>query len=103
MKAMKTVSKVMSAVQSRKVVAIVRGFDAEVCLKLAEAYVSSGIGLMEVTFDQSRPDGLERSAKAIEALSRRFADEQASSRFSRRHFSAPPLSRPSRLPCPTFP
>ena len=32
-----SVSKVMLAVQSRKVVAIVRGFDAEVCLKLAEA------------------------------------------------------------------
>ena len=70
-----SVSKVMEAVRNRKVVAIVRGFDAEVCLKLAEAYISSGIGLMEVTFDQSRPDGLERSAKAIEALSRRFGDD----------------------------
>ena len=70
-----TVSKVMSAVQSRKVVAIVRGFDTEVCLKLADAYTRGGIGLMEVTFDQSRPDGLERTVKAIEALVRNFGDD----------------------------
>ena len=70
-----SVSKVMEAVRSRKVIAIVRGFDAETCLKLADAYTKSGIGLMEVTFDQSRPDGLERTVKAIEALVGHFGDD----------------------------
>ena len=70
-----SVSKIMAAVRSRKVVAIVRGFDAEVCLKLADAYIRGGIGLMEVTFDQSRPDGPERTVKAIEAISRHFGDD----------------------------
>ncbi len=69
-----SVSQVMEAVRSRKVVAIVRGFDAETCLKLADAYTKGGIGLMEVTFDQSRPDGPERTVKAIEALVGHFGD-----------------------------
>lgn len=39
-----------------KVVAIVRGVYGEDCLKLAKAMYEGGIRLMEVTFDQTKPD-----------------------------------------------
>ena len=70
-----SVSKVVEAVRARRVVAIVRGFDADVCLRLAEVYAQNGIGLVELTFDQSRPDGPARTAEAIRALSTHFGDD----------------------------
>lgn len=71
----KTIASVVGAVRANKVVAIVRGFDADVCLRLAEVYVQNGIRLVEITFDQSRADGPARTAQAIKALASRFGDE----------------------------
>lgn len=46
---------VVETVAAKRVIAIVRGFAPETCLKLAEAYVKGGIGLVEVTFNQQAP------------------------------------------------
>jgi 2-dehydro-3-deoxyphosphogluconate aldolase/(4S)-4-hydroxy-2-oxoglutarate aldolase len=58
-----------------KVVAIVRGFAPDICLKLADSYRQGGIRLVEVTFNQKAPDTWKDTAAAIKAIRREFADE----------------------------
>jgi len=64
---------VRKAVLGRKVVAIVRGFGPETCLRLAEAYAKGGLGLVEVTFDQRAPETWKDTAASIAAIRERFA------------------------------
>lgn len=58
-----------------KVVAIVRGFAPDVCLKLADAYRRGGIRLVEVTFNQKAPETWKDTAAAIKAIRNEFAGE----------------------------
>ena len=44
------------AVRQGRIVAIVRGFAPDICLRLAESYVKGGIRLVEVTFAQKAPE-----------------------------------------------
>ena len=60
-------------VRGRKVIAIIRGFAPETCLRLAEAYAKGGIGLVEVTFNQKEPESWRDTAAAIRAIRERFA------------------------------
>ncbi len=53
-------------------IAIIRGFRPEICLKLAEAYARGGIGLVEVTFNQKDPASWADTAAAIRAIGERF-------------------------------
>lgn len=66
---------VIQSVRARKVVAIIRGFAPDVCLKLAEAYAKGGIGLVEVTFNQKAPETWMDTATAIAAIRDRFAGD----------------------------
>ena len=66
---------VIQSVRARKVVAIIRGFAPDVCLKLAEAYAKGGIGLVEVTFNQKAPETWKDTATAIAAIRDRFAGD----------------------------
>ena len=61
------------AVREKRIVAIVRGFAPDICLKLAEAYAKGGIGLVEVTFNQRAPETWKDTATAIKAIRERFA------------------------------
>jgi len=61
------------AVREKRIVAIVRGFAPDICLKLAEAYAKGGIGLVEVTFNQRAPETWKDTATAIRAIRERFA------------------------------
>ncbi|MBO5939787.1 MAG: bifunctional 4-hydroxy-2-oxoglutarate aldolase/2-dehydro-3-deoxy-phosphogluconate aldolase [Kiritimatiellae bacterium] len=58
-----------------KVVAIVRGFAPDICLKLADAYRRGGIRLVEVTFNQKAPETWKDTAAAIKAIREEFAGE----------------------------
>ena len=58
-----------------KVVAIVRGFSAEICVRLADAYRRGGIRLVEVTFNQREPETWKDTAAAIKAIRGEFDDE----------------------------
>ena len=40
-----------SAVREGRIIAIIRGFAPDTCLRLAEAYAKGGIRLVEVTFN----------------------------------------------------
>jgi 2-dehydro-3-deoxyphosphogluconate aldolase/(4S)-4-hydroxy-2-oxoglutarate aldolase len=70
-------SEIEKLVLETKVVAIVRGFAPEVCVKLADAYRRGGIRLMEVTFNQKSPETWKDTAAAIAAVRREFAGELA--------------------------
>lgn len=64
---------VIDVVYQSKIVAIVRGFDPEVCVKLAEAYAKGGIRLVEVTFPQAKPEDWTKTTTAIKTISERLA------------------------------
>ena len=64
---------ILKALGETKVVAIIRGMDPDVCLKLAESYLSGGIRLVEVTFDQTGDP--RKTVDAIAAIRREFAKD----------------------------
>lgn len=62
-------------VETTKVVAIIRGMEPEICLRLAETYRESGIRLVEVTFDQTGDP--QATVDAIREIGSRFGAEMA--------------------------
>lgn len=64
---------IIQSVREKRVVAIIRGFDPDICLRLAEAYAKGGIGLVEVTFNQCAPETWKDTASAIKAIREHFA------------------------------
>ena len=60
-------------VRDGRIIAIIRGFAPEVCLKLAEAYHAGGIRLVEVTFNQKAPETWKDTAAAIRSIREHFA------------------------------
>lgn len=63
---------VIEQIKKNKVIAIVRGIDAEKCLEVARALYAGGIRLMELTYDQSHPGTWETTAGAIGAIAKEF-------------------------------
>jgi len=58
----------INLILEKKIIAICRGIYGEGLLKLAAALARGGVGLIEVTFDQSDPDNLIKTGDAIRAL-----------------------------------
>ena len=54
-----------------KVIAIIRGYKPEECLRLTE-YAKGGIRMVEVTFDQRSPETWRETFAAIKAIKERF-------------------------------
>ena len=61
-----------SVVRERKIIAIIRCFAPDTCLRLAEAYAAGGIALVEVTFNQREPETWKDTARAIRVIRERF-------------------------------
>lgn len=55
------------------IIAIIRGFEPDVCLRLAEAYGKGGINMVEVTFNQKAPETWKDTAAAIRSIKDHFA------------------------------
>jgi len=60
-------------IQKSKVIAIVRGLSPEYMVKLAEALYEGGIDLMEVPFNQAKPETWKDTAAAIKAVAEHMA------------------------------
>ena len=60
------------ALMDTRIVAIIRGFAPEICLKLAESYFKGGIRFVEVTFNQKVPDTWKDTTEAIRSIKARF-------------------------------
>ena len=61
-------------VKERKIVAIVRGLSPEYLIRLGHAFEEGGIGMMEVTYNQSAPETWKDTARGIEAVEKEFGD-----------------------------
>lgn len=65
---------IIQKVLDKKIVAIVRGVYGEDCVNLARALCEGGIELLEVTFDQSKPESLNRTSDTIRQLVQALGD-----------------------------
>ena len=65
---------IIKAVYEHKVIAIIRGMEPEICVKLAEAFYAGGIRMIEVTFNQAKPDEFYKTADAIRAIREKLGD-----------------------------
>lgn len=66
---------VIRTVLDAKIIAIIRGFPPETCVRLAEAYLKGGIRMVEVTFPQADPASWKKTSEAIRTISTQFAGE----------------------------
>lgn len=66
---------IIQSVKDNRVIAIIRGFSPDVCLKLAESYLAGGLKMVEVTFNQKAPETWADTAAAIKAIRARFSGE----------------------------
>ena len=64
-------AEVLKALAETRLVAIIRGMDPAICVRLAEAYAEGGIRLVEVTFDQTGDP--RKTIDAIRAIREGFA------------------------------
>lgn len=63
---------VIQAIETEKVIAIVRGVSPDQCMRVADALYAGGIRLMEVTFDQKNPASFRTTADAIAAIGKAY-------------------------------
>ena len=68
---------IIGQILEQKLIAIVRGVYGTDCLKLAKALYAGGIGLMEVTFDQSRQEDHKKTADTVKLLCREMGAHMA--------------------------
>ena len=66
---------VIKAIEENKIIAIVRGVDVESALKTAKALCEGGIKLIEVTFNQAKPETFCKTVEAIRLISKEMQDE----------------------------
>lgn len=66
---------VEKCVREGRLVAIIRGFDPETTIRLAEAYAKGGIRAVEVTFVQTDRALWTRTTEAIGAIAKRFGGD----------------------------
>ncbi|HWR23475.1 MAG TPA: bifunctional 4-hydroxy-2-oxoglutarate aldolase/2-dehydro-3-deoxy-phosphogluconate aldolase [Feifaniaceae bacterium] len=59
---------IIGNIQEKRLIAIIRGLSAEQAVETARALQRGGVALMEVTFDQSRPESFAQTARAIQAI-----------------------------------
>lgn len=66
---------VIKDIESKKIIVILRGFTTEQLIKTVDAMYKGGIGLVEVTFDQSGLIPEEKTASNIKTLKEYFKDK----------------------------
>jgi len=59
---------IIKKIEENKIVAIIRGLDADAAVKTARALAEGGIKLIEVTFDQSRPEAFSVTTESIRRI-----------------------------------
>lgn len=68
-------SDLFNTIQNQKIIAIVRGIPADIILDTAKALTYGGIHMMEITFDQSSPEGIKNTLFSISTLKEQLADD----------------------------
>ena len=65
-------NEIMERVRAGRLIAIVRGLDGRHIPGLAGALLAGGISMLEIAFDQTRPDSWKETGEAIKCVSREF-------------------------------
>lgn len=65
-------NEIMESVKAGRLIAIVRGLSGRHIPGLAGALLAGGISMLEVAFDQTRPDSWTETCESIRAVSKRF-------------------------------
>jgi 2-dehydro-3-deoxyphosphogluconate aldolase/(4S)-4-hydroxy-2-oxoglutarate aldolase len=68
---------IIQKILDEKLIAIVRGMEEKAILPLAEAFIAGGIGMMEVTFNQAKPESFEATMWSIAAVKEKLGDKLA--------------------------
>jgi len=68
---------IIEKVLEHKIIAIVRGVYGEDCVNLAKALYKGGIKMMEVTFDQSKPEALNQTSDTVKMLVAEMGEKMA--------------------------
>ena len=63
---------VIEEIKTRKIIAILRNIPEDKVMLTAQALYDGGVRLIELTFNQSDPEAIKRSAKSIVELAERF-------------------------------
>jgi 2-dehydro-3-deoxyphosphogluconate aldolase/(4S)-4-hydroxy-2-oxoglutarate aldolase len=66
--------KIIQRIVDTKIIAIVRGADEDLILPLGEALAAGGITMMEITFNQARPDSFDATLRGIAKVRNQFGD-----------------------------
>ena len=66
---------IIRAIEHEKVIAIIRGVEAEMCIRVTDALYAGGIRLAEVTFNQKDPASFENTAQVINAIVHKFGEQ----------------------------
>ncbi|MDR3173724.1 MAG: bifunctional 4-hydroxy-2-oxoglutarate aldolase/2-dehydro-3-deoxy-phosphogluconate aldolase [Treponema sp.] len=64
--------KVIQRILEDKIIAIVRGADEDLILPLGEALLAGGISMMEITFNQAKPDRFDSTLRGIAKIREHF-------------------------------
>ncbi|MDR2303843.1 MAG: bifunctional 4-hydroxy-2-oxoglutarate aldolase/2-dehydro-3-deoxy-phosphogluconate aldolase [Treponema sp.] len=67
--------KVIERIINTKIIAIARGMEERAIIPLAEALFAGGISMMEITFNQAKPESFESTAAGIRALREKFGEK----------------------------
>lgn len=65
---------IIEHVREKKVIAIVRRFEPDDCMRLAKALYAGGLDMMEIAFDQKHPDDFQKVADSIRVIREYFGD-----------------------------
>ena len=65
-------NEIMERVRAGRLIAIVRGLDGRHIPGLAGALLAGGISMLEIAFDQTRPETWKETGEAIKSVSREF-------------------------------
>jgi 2-dehydro-3-deoxyphosphogluconate aldolase/(4S)-4-hydroxy-2-oxoglutarate aldolase len=66
--------KVIQSIIEHKLIAIVRGAEESTILPLAEALLAGGITMMEITFNQAKPETFDSTLRGISHVREKFGD-----------------------------
>lgn len=70
-------NEVLEKIEKTRIVAIIRGIAPEQCVSTARALYAGGVELVEVTFNQQKPDSFSGTAAAISAIKSEMGKKMA--------------------------
>ncbi len=65
---------IKNIIEAKRIIAIARKINGEPLYNFAGAILKGGIGLLEVTYDQTDPDAIQNTSEAIRQLSQRYPE-----------------------------